>query len=163
MQLEVEAILKQMQSLSPSDIPYLLKYYELAVSGLTVDEIISDENQDALNQSQLNLFLCMHLENSGQSSSILSFFQEWFPEHTNKVVEALKDIDAINSSTIIQKAIKLLPEDGSWFYDKADEKTKILFEELDKRFSDYPDGSMTNLYRKYADKWKKEITSGIIE
>ncbi|WP_186376314.1 hypothetical protein, partial [Hyella patelloides] len=41
---------KQTQSLSPSDIPYFLKYYELAVSGLTLDEIISNENQDALTE-----------------------------------------------------------------------------------------------------------------
>jgi hypothetical protein len=122
-----------------------------------------DENKNSLNQNQMTLFLCMHLENSGQSSSTLSFFQEWFPEHTNKVVSALKDIGAFNSSIIIEKAIKLLPEDGSWFCDVADENTQNQFDELDKQFSNYPDNSMPNLYRKFAEKWKGDIISGITE
>ena len=50
MQLQVEARLKEMVSLNLSDIPYFVKYYELAVSGLTLDEIIKDENQDALTE-----------------------------------------------------------------------------------------------------------------
>ena len=44
-----------------------------------------DSNEDSLNEAQLNLFLCMHLENSGQSCSILSCLQEWFPQHLNKL------------------------------------------------------------------------------
>ncbi|VEP17961.1 hypothetical protein H1P_6630002 [Hyella patelloides LEGE 07179] len=48
MQKEIEAVLKEMGLIDLSDIPYFVKYYELAVSGLTLDEIIREENQDAL-------------------------------------------------------------------------------------------------------------------
>ncbi|MGJ8734880.1 MAG: hypothetical protein ACSHW4_17110 [Cellulophaga sp.] len=40
-----------------------------------------DKKPNSLNSIQLNLFLCMHLENAGQADSILAFLQEWFPEH----------------------------------------------------------------------------------
>lgn len=46
-----------------------------------------DRNPNSLNPVQLNLFLCMHIENAGQADSILSFLQEWFPDQKEQVVE----------------------------------------------------------------------------
>ena len=120
------------------------------------------EDQNSLNRYQMNLFLSMHLENSGQSSSILSFFYEWFPQYTNRVVTALDEIGARKSARLIEKAIALLPKEGSWFYDVADEKTQAKLEDLNSQFSDYPDGAMPDIYRKYAEDWKNEIISGIV-
>lgn len=119
---------------------------------------VYNEKKEQINQPQLNLFLCMHLENSGQSGHILTFFQEWFPEHTDKIVNALKEIGAYKSSEIIQQAINLLPKDGSCFFDSAKESSEILMDKLDHEFSNYPDGSMNDLYRSYAEKHKESIT-----
>ena len=116
-----------------------------------------DKNKKSLNEYELNLFLCMHLENSGQSSSILSCLQEWFPEHLDRFVKALKAINAVNSSNIIDKAINLLPKDGSWFFDSSNKTTEELMDKYDSEFSDYPDGSMNDLYRKYAEDHNEEI------
>jgi len=118
-----------------------------------------DANPNKLNKHQMNLFLSMHLENAGQSCSILGCLQEWFPQYLNKYVDALKDINAPNSALTIDKAIKLLPEDGSWFYDKADEKQVESMDQLDEHFSDYPDGNMPKLYRAYANRYKNEIVT----
>jgi len=110
-----------------------------------------DKKPKSLNEPQLNLLLCMHLENAGQSSSILSCLQEWFPEHLDKFVSALSEINAPKCAYAIDKAIKLLPEDGSWFFEKADEESQELMSKYDSLFSDYPDGNMPTLYRKYAE------------
>ena len=109
----------------------------------------------------MNLLLSMHLENSGQSCGILGCLQEWFPQHLSHFENALREISAHKSADAIGQAIKLLPADGSWFYDSADKETQRRFEELDKIFSDYPDGSMPQLYREYAVKWKEAVISGI--
>jgi len=116
-----------------------------------------EENPNSLNQSEFNLFLCMHLENAGQADHILSFLQEWFPKYSDEVVTALNEIGAIKSAAIIKQAVGLLPKDGSWFYDSADEKTQKRMDELDSQFSDYPDGFMRDLYRKYADDRRKDF------
>ena len=102
----------------------------------------------------------MNLENSGQSCGILSCLQEWFPEHQDKFVNALREIDAPKSADSIEKAISLLPKDGSWFFKKSNKETEILMSEYDKMFSDYPDGSMPNLYRKYAERNRIHIEQG---
>jgi hypothetical protein len=49
-----------------------------------------EREPSSLNEQQLNLFLCMHLENAGQADHILSFLQEWFPHYQEKVVDSLK-------------------------------------------------------------------------
>ena len=120
-----------------------------------------DSNEDSLNEAQLNLFLCMHLENSGQSCSILSCLQEWFPQHLNKFVPALEAINATNSANAINKAISLLPKDGSWFFKTSNEETENLLSKYDSLFSDYPDGSMPDLYRRYAEQNRAKIEERI--
>jgi len=62
-----------------------------------------DKKPKSLNEPQLNLLLCMHLENAGQSSSILSCLQEWFPEHLDKFVSALSEINAPKCAYAIDK------------------------------------------------------------
>ena len=116
-----------------------------------------DADENSLNEPQLNLFLIMHLENAGQADHILSFLQEWFPNYAQKVVKALHEIGATNSARIIQKAVDLLPEDKSWFYDTADEAAIQSMDVLDEQFSDYPDGFLRDLYRNYANHHKEEI------
>lgn len=111
---------------------------------------VHDKTPNQLNQYQLHLFLSMHLENSGQSCGILSCLQKWFPQHLDKFVNALREIGAPKSADAIEKAIELLPKDGSWFYDSADDEAEKLLSKLDSEFSNYPDGSMPELYRKYA-------------
>ncbi|MGP1993555.1 DMP19 family protein [Zobellia laminariae] len=116
-----------------------------------------DKKPDSLNQKQLNLFLCMHLENAGQSASILTFLEEWFPEQKGQIVKSLNEIGAIKSAEIIKNAIELLPIDGTWFSESSDDDSEKLMNRFDKEFSDYPDGIMRDLYRKYADKHRNEI------
>ena len=110
-----------------------------------------DNDPASLNPIQLNLFLCMHLENAGQADSIIAFLQEWFPEHNERVIESLKEIGAILSAEIIREAVALLPEDGSWFFKSCSEEAEKQMVKLDSKFSDYPDGPMRDLYRKYAE------------
>lgn len=111
----------------------------------------------SLNKQQLNLFLCMHLENAGQADGILSFLQEWFPDRTIQVIKSLNEIGAKKSAIIIEQAVKLLPDDGSWFFNNADEETRKEMQQLDSAFSDYPDGFMRNLFREYSEKNKEQI------
>ena len=96
----------------------------------------------------------------GKLGSILWYsklLQEWFPQHLDKFVGALKDINAPKSAEAINKAINLLPEDCSWFFKQANEKQQELMTQYDGHFSDYPDGSMPNLYRKYAEQHRESI------
>ena len=88
---------------------------------------------------------------SSKSNLILTFLQEWFPKQNEKTIKSLNEIGATKSSEIIKKAIELLPENGSWFFDSSDEESEKLMSKLDSDFSNYPDGSMKNLYRKYAE------------
>ena len=116
-----------------------------------------EKNPISLNTVQQNLFLCMHLENAGQADSILSFLQEWFPEQKEQIVKSLSEIGATKSSEIIKRAIELLPKDGSWFFENCDEESEKEMSKLDREFSNYPDGIMSNLYRKYADNYRDDI------
>ncbi len=63
----------------------------------------------------------------------------------------MNKIGAVKSAEIIRQAVELLPKDGSWFFETADENKKELIANLDINFSNYPDGKMTDLYRKYAE------------
>lgn len=114
-------------------------------------------NPNTLTEPELNLFICMHLENAGQADSILSFLQEWHPEYAPLVTKGLKDIGAIKSSEIIKKALTLIPEDGTWFYENATEEEEELMDKFDGEFSDYPDGFLCNLFRSYAERNKERI------
>jgi len=118
---------------------------------------IYDADHSALNEPGINLFLAMHLENSGQSSSILSCLQEWFPQYLSKFVPALEHIGAVQSAVVIAKAINMLPEDGSWFFRSADDQARSEMSELDSQFSNYLDGNMPKLYREYAENCKQDI------
>lgn len=116
-----------------------------------------EEDPTKLNTHQMNLFLCMHLENSGQSCGILGCLQEWFPHYNDKFVKALREIKAPKSADAIEEAIRLLPKDGSWFFDSSNSFSEEQMSKLDRDFSDYPDGNMNDLYRKYAQDYKAEI------
>ena len=116
-----------------------------------------EKSLEKLNSTELNLFLCMHIENAGQADSILSFLQEWYSQYSKEVVNALNEIGAVKSSEVIRQAVELLPRDGSWFFDSSDEKTESLMEKMDREFSSYPDGLLKDLYRNYAENNKSEI------
>ncbi len=116
-----------------------------------------NKKPNALNTKQLNLFLCMHLENAGQADGILCFLEEWFPEQKEQIIKSLNGIGAIKSAEIIKKAIQLLPKNGVCFYESSDENTERLMDDFDSEFSNYPDGSMRDLYRKYAEKHRIEM------
>ena len=142
------------------DIESLFSLNDNSDFSIALYEILVNRNEkkpNSLNETELNLFLCMHLENAGQADSILTFLQEWFPEQKKKVIKSLNEIGATKSSEIIKKAIELLPENGSWFFESSNEESERIMDELDSEFSNYPDGSMKNLYRKYAEKHRNEL------
>ena len=142
------------------DIECLFSLKDNSDFSIALYEILVKRNgkkPNSLNEIELNLFLCMHLENAGQADSILTFLQEWFPEQNEKVIKALNEIGATKSSEIIKKAVELLPENGSWFFESSNEESERIMSELDSEFSNYPDGSMRNLYRKYAEKNRNEL------
>ena len=114
-------------------------------------------NPDILNSTEKVLFFCMHLENAGQADHILSFLQEDFSKYGDAAVDALNEISASKSALIIKEAVKLLPENRSWFFENADEKSQNLMSKLDSEFSSYPDGPMRDLYRKYAERHRSDF------
>lgn len=117
----------------------------------------NEKNPNSLNEVELNLFLCINLENASQADSILTFLQEWFPSEKEKIIKSLNEIGATKSSEIIKKAIELLPKDNSWFFDSSNEESENLMDKLDSDFSNYPDGLMADLYRRYAEKYRNKI------
>ncbi|MFZ3576297.1 DMP19 family protein [Tenacibaculum finnmarkense] len=142
------------------DIESLFSLKDNSDFSIALFEILQKRNEkepNSLNEIELNLFLCMNLENAGQADSILSFLQEWFPEQNEKVIKSLNEIGASKSSEIIKKAIELLPENGTWFFESSNEESERIMSELDSEFSNYPDGPMRNLYRKYAEKNRNEL------
>ncbi|WP_233885897.1 DMP19 family protein [Tenacibaculum piscium] len=142
------------------DIESLFSLKDNSDFSIALFEILQKKNEkepNYLNEIELNLFLCMNLENAGQADSILSFLQEWFPEQNEKVIKSLNEIGASKSSEIIKKAIELLPENGTWFFESSNEESERIMSELDSEFSNYPDGPMRNLYRKYAEKNRNEL------
>jgi hypothetical protein len=142
------------------DIDALFKLDDNSDFAIALHEILIsryESNSNTLPPVQLNLFLCMHLENAGQADHVLSFLQEWFSQHSVDVVRALNEIGAIKSAQLIKQAVDLLPNDGSWFFETADENSQILMAKIDKEFSSYPDGMLWDLYRKYADDNRSEI------
>ncbi|ATA89899.1 hypothetical protein CAPN001_05790 [Capnocytophaga stomatis] len=123
-------------------------------------EILAEKcnhNPNLLNSVQKKIFLCILLENFGQADGILGFLQEEYSEYNDEVIEALREIGALKSAEIVTKAVKLLPADGSWFFETSDEYSEKLMAELDSEFSYYPDGFMGDLYRKYAEKHREEL------
>jgi hypothetical protein len=116
-----------------------------------------EKNPDSLNQIQWNLFLCMHLENAGQSETILTFLEEWFPDQREQVIISLTEIGAVKSAESIKLAVTLLPKDGSSFFDNPTENSDRFMMTLNSLFINYPDGPMPDLYRKYAEKHRDEI------
>jgi len=153
-------IRKRDEIVREEDLESLFSLSDNSDFSITLHEILIkryEKDSNSLNTKQLNLFLCMHLENAGQADSILSFLQEWFPEHKEQITISLNEIGANKSSEIIKQAIDLLPKNGTWFYKSSDENSEKLMDKLDSEFSNYPDGSMRNLYRKYAEKYKTEL------
>lgn len=123
-------------------------------------DILSDRwahCRDALTQEQRNLFLCMQLENFSQADGILGFLQEEFVGYEQEVVKALYAIGAKRSAEIIEEAIKLLPEDGEWFFKVASDEEEARMSKLESELSNYPDGRASALYRQYAEKCKDKI------
>jgi len=142
------------------DVEALFSLNDNADFSICLYEILNnrcDYNPKKLNPKEKTLLLCMYIENAGQADHILSFLQENYPEYSIDVINALKEIGAIKSSNIIQQAVNLLPNDGTWFFDYADENSQDLMDQLDSKFSDYPDGILRNLYRQYAEKYRNEF------
>ena len=142
------------------DIESLFSLKDNSDFSIALFEILQKRNEkkpNSLNEIELNLFLCMNLENAGQADSILTFLQEWFPEQNEKVIKSLNEIGATKSSETIKKAVELLPENGSWFFESSNEESERIMNELDSEFSNYPDGTMRNLYRKYGEKNRNEL------
>ncbi|AQS94034.1 hypothetical protein BXQ17_08130 [Polaribacter sp. BM10] len=142
------------------DIESLFSLKDNSDFSIALFEILQKRNEkepNSLNEIELNLFLCMNLENAGQADSILTFLQEWFPEQNEKVIKSLNEIGATKSSEIIKKAVELLPENGSWFFESSDENSEKLMIKFDSEFSSYPDGPMEDIYRKYAEKNRNEL------
>ena len=142
------------------DIEKLFSLNDNSDFSIALYEILVKRNKkktNSLNEIELNLFLCMNLENAGQADSILIFLQEWFPKHNEKTIKSLNEIGATKSSEIIKKAIELLPKNGSWFFDSSNEESEKLMSKLDSDFSNYPDGYLRNLYRKYAERNRSRI------
>ena len=143
------------------DIDALYRLQNNAVFSITVYQILNrmhDENPVQLNDHQLTLFLCMHLENAGQSSNILSCLEDWFPQYLDKFVPSLRKIDAMKCADVIEKAISLLSIEKGRFFDYADEAMKDALTEYDRIFSNYPDGNMPSRYRDYAVRNQEAIT-----
>ena len=142
------------------DIDALFQLTDNGDFAIALMEILNnqcDYDPDTLNHVQKVLFLCIQLENAGQADSILGFLQEDYPDYTGEAVNALNEIGAIKSAEIIKQAIELLPKDGTWFYETADKNSEELMEKLDSEFSNYPDGRMRDLYRKYAEKHQHDL------
>lgn len=116
-----------------------------------------EKNPDSMNQIEWNLFLSMNLENAGQSGTILTFLEEWFPEQREQVILSLTEIGAIKSAATIKLAVALLPKDGTSFFKNATKSSEQLMLTFDSTFSDYPDGSMPDLYRTYAEKHRDKF------
>lgn len=155
-----DAIRKRDKIVQEENIEKLFSLQDNSDFSIVLYEILVnryDKNPNSLNPIQLNLFLSMHMENAGQSDSILSFLQEWFPEHKEHVVKSLDEIGAIKSSKIIKQAIELLPKNDSWFFDSSDEHSERIMMKFDSEFSNYPDGPMEDLYFKYAEKHKNKL------
>ncbi|MGV0923746.1 DMP19 family protein [Empedobacter tilapiae] len=142
------------------NIDELFKLKDNSDFSIALHEILINKyehDSTSLNEIQLNLFLCIHIENAGQADSILSFLQEFFPQYSTKVINSLNEIGAVKSSEIIRQAVEILPKDGSWFFETADENKQEQIAKLDRDFSNYPDGKMTDLYRKYAENNRNNI------
>lgn len=142
------------------DIDALFSLKDNSDFSIALHEILINRyknSKNILSPTQLNLFLCMHLENAGQADDIFCFLQDWFPNYSTEIVRALNEIGAIKSAELIQQAVELLSENGSSFFDVADESSRALMSKLDSEFANYPDGSMPDLYRKYAENNRKEF------
>ena len=147
-------LIKRDEIIQKQNIDKLFNLKDNSDFSIALYEILTnryERDSNSLNDIQLNLFLCTHLENAGQTDSILSFLQEWFPQYSTKVINSLNIIGAVKSAEIIRQAVELLPKDGSWFYETADENQQESMSKLDRDFSNYPDGKLTDLYRKYAE------------
>ena len=158
---EMKNELRQMNKIAQEqDFDALFSLKDNSDFSITLHEILKNRYQNsknALSSTQLNLFLCMHLENAGQADDIFCFLQDWFPNYSTEIVRALNEIGAIKSAELIKQAIEMLPENGSSFYDVADESSQALMSKLDSEFANYPDGSMPDLYRKYAENNRNEF------
>ena len=155
MTVEMKNVLvKRDKIVEEENIDELFNFIDNSDFSIALHEILTNKyarDSKSLNEIQLNLLLCNQLENAGQAESILTFLQEWYPQYSTKVINSLNEIGAKKSSEIIKQAVEILPKDGSWFFETADEKKQELMAKLDRDFSNYPDGKMTDLYRKYAE------------
>ena len=158
---EIEKAIKLRDKIvKKQDIDALFELTDIDDFDIGLFEILSNQcnyNPLHLKGAKRTLLLCMFLENYGQSDSILNFINDEFTDFNDEIVNALNEIEAFKSAEIIKQAIELLPKGGTWFFDVADEETKKLMSKFDSRFSDYPDGKMSILYRKYAEAHKEEL------
>lgn len=126
---------------------------------------------EKLNHEQKVLFLCMKLEDACQADTITSLAEDGdmllkLPE----IRSAHEEIGAPETAGLIQNFIDLLPDntfeasvipDWDWFFENEEREDKIS--EIDGDITDYPDGVMRNVFRRYcSDKSVAEkILSGL--
>ena len=99
----------------------------------------------------------MQLENFGQADDILEFLQGDFGEYNKQTIQALREINALKSANIIEKAIELLPKNGESFFKAATASEKETMRRFNSEFSNYPDGRLCDLYRVYANLHRGEF------
>lgn len=112
---------------------------------------------EALNHEQKVLFLCMSLEGACQADTILSLHEEGIMLQMPEIYEALIEIGAPITASLVKEFINLLPPntfedmilpDWNWFYKDMEIEDKIR--NIDSKISNYPDGSMQTIYYKYV-------------
>lgn len=109
-----------------------------------------------MNSVQKTIFLCMVLEDHCQADGLLSLTDDenlffLLPQ----MKSALLAIEAPATAAALQEFIDFLPEgtfanrcmpEWEWFIEP---ENSPVFEEIDSRISEYPDGLMRGLYRKF--------------
>ena len=114
-----------------------------------------------LNHEQKILFLCMSLEDACQADTILSLYEDGLMLRMPELYDALIEIGAPITASLVRDFIDLLPEntfkdlklpDWNYFYKDMEIEDKVG--NIDSKISNYPDGSMQTIYCKYVTREK---------
>lgn len=114
---------------------------------------------DTLNHEQRVIMLCSRLEDCCQADGLLSVTEdEELVFRMKEIYDSLLEIGAVKTADFLKRFIELLPKDmfetkiipeWKWFFE--DEREKRITE-IDRGISNYPDGAMFDLYKKYIEK-----------
>lgn len=124
-----------------------------------LDEYYYDMPFDALNHEQRVLYLCIALEDACQADTILNLEENGLMLRMPEVYDALMEIGALETASLVQAFINLLPEntfrdsklpEWDWFFE--DEERAEEIDNIDGEIADYPDGNMMYLYHRYVAK-----------